>query len=299
MLYLFIASLIWAFSFGLIKTSLTDIDPNVVSFIRLALSFLIFLPLFRLKSIKKYHDKKIKRQLLLIGAIQFGIMYATYIHSFRFLKAYEVAIFTILTPIYVTLINDLINKKPLDIPALFAAFIAIFGAGYIVYSKLSDNIFIMGVILVQASNLSFAIGQIYYKKILNKHPDLESHSVFALLYAGGAGIVLLFSFLSGGWQGFAPTGDQVSALLYLGIIASGVGFFLWNLGAVKAKVSSLAVMNNAKIPLAIICSIFIFGETADWRRLLIGGGIMLVAVIICEQEKVRERWPFKKLDSES
>lgn len=298
MLYLFMASLIWAFSFGLIKTSLTDIDPNVVSFIRLLISFLIFLPLLRMKGLKKYHDKKLKRKLLFIGALQFGVMYATYIHAFHFLKAYEVALFTILTPIYVTLINDLINKKPLDVPALFSAAVAIFGAGYIVYSKLSDNIFIMGVILVQASNLCFAIGQVYYKKIMNQHPDLQNQSIFAFLYAGGAGIVLIFSFLSGGWQGFAPTSEQISSLLYLGIVASGIGFFLWNIGAVTAKVSTLAVMNNAKIPLAVLCSIFLFGETAEWRRLLVGGGIMLIAVIICEQERIRAHWPFKKFGSE-
>jgi carboxylate/amino acid/amine transporter len=296
MLYLLIASLIWAFSFGLIKTNLTSIDPNIVSFIRLAISLLIFLPLIKMNSIRSKHQShKVRRQLLLIGAIQFGLMYATYIYSFHFLKAYEVALFTILTPIYVTLLNDLINKKPLDLPALTSALIAVLGAGYIVYSKMSDNIFLIGVILVQASNVCFAIGQIYYKKLMNKYSDLQSQDVFGFLYAGGAGVALILSFISGGWNNFYPTGEQISALIYLGVIASGVGFFLWNLGAVKAKVSSLAAMNNAKIPLAVLCSIFIFQESADWKRLLIGGSIMIIAVIISEQEKIKSRWPFKKL----
>ncbi len=288
MLYLLIASLIWAFSFGLIKTSLGNLDPNVVSFIRLALSFLIFLPLLNLKKIKTHKKTdKIVSKLVFIGTVQFGVMYSAYIYSFHFLKSYEVAIFTILTPVYVTLINDFVNKKAPDFTAITAALIAVLGAGYIVYSKLSDNIFIFGVILVQASNLCFAIGQVYYKRVMNKNPKVESQNVFALLYAGGAGIVLILSFISGGWNTFAPTGKQISTLIYLGIIASGIGFFLWNLGAVKAKVATLAVMNNAKIPLAILCSILIFQENAEWRKLIIGGSIMLIAVIISEKGKLK------------
>lgn len=292
MLYLLMASLIWAFSFGLIKTSLTDLDPNTVSFIRLALSLLMFIPLLSLKKLKY---NRVVAKLFFIGAIQFGVMYTAYIYSFHFLKAYEVAIFTILTPIYVTIINDLINRKKIDIPAIFSAVIAIIGAGYIVYSKFSNNIFILGVILVQASNLCFAIGQVYYKGLMHKNPGLKSHNIFAVLYAGGATFCLLMSFISGGWNNFAPNKEQISALVYLGIIASGIGFFLWNLGAVKAKTSTLAIMNNAKIPLAVLCSVLIFNETADWKRLIIGGGIMLIAVIIAEKDNMQRRWPFRKL----
>ena len=283
MLYLLMASLIWAFSFGLIKTSLTDLDPNTVSFTRLALSLLMFIPLLSLKKLKQ---NRVIAKLFFIGTIQFGVMYTAYIYSFHFLKAYEVAIFTILTPIYVTLINDLINRKRLDMPAIFSAIIAIIGAGYIVYSKFSNNIFILGVILVQASNLCFAIGQVYYKRIMHKNPELKGHNIFAVLYAGGAIFCLLMSFISGGWHNFAPNKEQISALIYLGIIASGIGFFLWNLGAVKAKAPTLAIMNNAKIPLAVLCSVLIFNETADWKRLIIGGGIMLIAVIIAEKDNI-------------
>ena len=42
-----------------------------------------------------------------IGVVQFGLMYITYIYSYQFLESFEIAIFTIFTPIYVTLINDL------------------------------------------------------------------------------------------------------------------------------------------------------------------------------------------------
>ena len=55
--------------------------------------------------------RKLSLRLLAIGALQYGVMYITYIASFRFLKAYEVALFTIFTPIYVTLFNDLFARR--------------------------------------------------------------------------------------------------------------------------------------------------------------------------------------------
>ena len=48
MRYLVIVSLIWAFSFGLIKTYLVGLDPFVVSGIRIGIALLVFLPFLRL-----------------------------------------------------------------------------------------------------------------------------------------------------------------------------------------------------------------------------------------------------------
>jgi drug/metabolite transporter (DMT)-like permease len=280
MFYLLIASFIWAFSFGLIKGQLTNLDPNLVSFIRLLISCVIFLPVLRIKRIK---NPKLLAHVLLIGGIQFGLMYTTYIYAFQFLQAYEVALFTILTPVYVTIINDLINKR-FDYIALVSAVIAIIGAGVIVYSKLGHTEFLTGVLLVQVSNICFAVGQIYYKKVMSRHPSVQSSDIFALMYFGGLIITALFTLTTVNLDSITTISQsQLMVLLYLGVIGSGLAFYLWNVGALRSKISSLAVMNNAKIPLAVLCSIFIFGETADWLKLIIGGGLMLVSVIISEK----------------
>jgi len=70
---------------------------------------------------------------------------------------------------------------------------------------------------------------------------------------------------------------QWGVLLYLGVVASGVGFFLWNRASVSVRSAQLAVMNNAKIPMAIAVSVIAFGERANWLRLGVGTALMLVA----------------------
>jgi drug/metabolite transporter (DMT)-like permease len=129
---------------------------------------------------------------------------------------------------------------------------------------------------MQGSNLCFALGQVGYRRLPLK--DKKPRDTFALAYLGAL-LVTVASLLFG--LGQWPTTlniAQVGTLAYLGIVASGIGFFLWNVGATRTSASVLAVFNNVKIPLAIAVSLLIFGESANLVRLTIGGGLMLFAL---------------------
>ena len=284
MLYLTLASLIWAFSFGIIKNNLTGLDPSLVSFLRMLISLLVFLPLLKMHCIKTLGLRTTLR-LLFVGAIQFGLMYVCYIYSFRYLSSYEVALFTIFTPLYVVIIDTLLNKRNFERITLFAVTVSLFGAAYISYNKLSDSFYLFGILLVQASNISFALGQLYYKKVMNKNPEMNDKDVFALLYLGGTICTLILVWANNSFNGVVLNKTQILTILYLGVVASGIAFFLWNVGAVRARTSSLAIMNNAKIPLAVAASLLFFNEQTRLDKLLIGGGLMLVAIAISELKK--------------
>jgi drug/metabolite transporter (DMT)-like permease len=79
--------------------------------------------------------------------------------------------------------------------------------------------------------------------------------------------------------------EQCKSIVYLGIVASALGFFLWNKGATKVNLGTLAAFNNAVVPLAILCSLFVFGEieslgSGDLLRLILGGSLILGAVVM-------------------
>jgi drug/metabolite transporter (DMT)-like permease len=71
---------------------------------------------------------------------------------------------------------------------------------------------------------------------------------------------------------------QMGVLLYLGAVASGLGFFLFNAGARRTDIGTLAIFNNAKIPLAILASALVFHEHVDWLRLAAGGAVIALAL---------------------
>lgn len=275
MLYLGAVSLIWAFSFGLIKGHLTSIDPSLVAALRLALAWLIFLPFARLK-----HCPYITRLLLMcIGAVQYGLMYTFYTASFAYLQAYQVALFTIFTPIFVTIVNDLFSLR-FHRRFFSMSLLAVVGTAIVLYRDFNTAEFHTGFLLLQGANLCFAFGQVAYCKLMRAR-HFGDRSVFALLYLGGFAATLPMLLYSGGWHDLSIIdAQQWLALLYLGILASGVCFFCWNYGARKVNAGVLAVSNNLKIPLAIACSALFFGEQINLIQLLFGSGIILLAFVL-------------------
>jgi drug/metabolite transporter (DMT)-like permease len=279
MIYLLIVSILWAFSFGLIKGNLFSVDSNFVSFIRLLISFVVFLPFLRIKNL----NNRLIIQLLFIGAIQYGIMYISYIYAFQFLKAYEIVLFTIFTPIYVVLINDVLNSK-IHKNLYFTAILSLVGSGIVVWHEISSPSLISGFLLMQISNFSFAFGQVYYKKTIQIKSDLKDKNIFGILYFGGFLTAFAFSLFTTEYSQISLNKTEILTLLYLGIIPSGIGFFLWNYGAKLTNIGSLAIFNNLKIPLGISVSILFFEETANFWNLFIGGLLVTIALVINEYQ---------------
>lgn len=277
MLILFIVSLAWAFSFGLIKGNLDGVDSNFVSFARMLISLLVFLPLLRVKKL----NRALTLKLMLAGVMQFGIMYIAYIASFQYLKAFEVALFTIFTPLYVTLMDDAIQKKFNPLYLLTAA-LAVAGTWIIKSGGEFSADILTGFLLVQVSNLCFAFGQVYYRRLMAKHPDLKNEQVFGVLYLGAVLVTLAATLAFTPLHELTLTAKQIWTLVYLGAFASGICFFLWNLGARRVNTGALAIFNDLKVPLAVAVSLLVFGESTDLVRLLIGGSIVVASLVVNE-----------------
>ncbi len=276
---LLVTSLIWAFSFGLVKRYLTGVDAAFVAFARLALALLLFLPLWRPRRV----PAATVLRLLAIGAVQFGLMYVFYIQSFRFLAAHQVALFTVLTPLYVAAGGDLLERRfqPLH---FWTALLAAAGTAVIVYRGWGSAGLLAGFLLVQASNTCFAAGQLGYRRL----PGAGAWSgrrAFAWLYLGGAAASALAWFASAGARVPRLGAGQAAVLLYLGLLASGVGFFLWNLGSSRVSAGTLAVMNNLKVPLAVAAALLFFAERANLPRLAVGAAAIALALYMNEKKR--------------
>lgn len=280
--YLLITTLIWAFSFGLIGNVLQGLDPLMVAAIRLAIALLVFLPLLRASRISKSE----RLHLIGIGAVQFGIMYICYLSAFRFIPSHQVALFSVLTPVYVVLIHDL-RQRELNPRYLIAALLSVAGASVIKAKTGESNSIWIGFALMQVSGIAFGFGQVAYRDWKRARKTVNDHEVFGYLYAGGAITALLASFLISPAPGefLQASGQQWGVILYLGAVASGLGFFLWNKGAARCSAGALAAFNNALVPMAMAVSLIVFREiegttTTDMIRLVIGAVLITFAVYI-------------------
>ena len=225
--------------------------------------------------------------LFAIGTVQFGFMYLAYMTSFRYLKSHEVALFTVTTPLFVAALYDLFGKKfrPRN---LIAATLAVCGAGVILLKGVSSTAPLVGLVLVQASNLCFAAGQLAYRGLMNRmEKPLQDHRVFFWLHFGGFAVLTPIALpLALAEIPPAPTHAQLAILFYLGLVASGICFFLWNSGARHVSAGVLAVMNNLKIPLGVAVSLLIFRETPGLTTLLAGSLLLAVALLPVRKSSV-------------
>jgi len=278
MFYLSAVTLLWAFSFSLIGVYLAgQVDSWFSVFMRVALASVVFLPFLKFKQV----PKKLIVQLMSIGGIQLGLMYCFYYQSFLLLSVPEVLLFTVFTPIYVTLIYDLLKAR-FSPWYLVTAAIAVAGAVFIKFSGINEN-FVIGFFVVQGANLCFAIGQVAYKYVMeNQSVELPQRTVFGYFYLGALVVATIAFALLGNPAKLPTTSLQWGILIYLGVIASGLGYFVWNKGACLVNAGALAIMNNALVPAGLIVNIVIWNRDVDVARLTIGGIIILFSLWVNE-----------------
>ncbi|OCQ22683.1 hypothetical protein A7985_01610 [Pseudoalteromonas luteoviolacea] len=274
MLHLSIVTALWAFSFSLIGVYLAgQVDSWFAAMSRVLIATLIFLPFIKVRQV----PLQTALCLMLIGAIQIGAMYGFYYHSFLYLSVPEVLLFTVMTPVYIALINDLMDKR-FQAHHILVALIATLGAITIRYEQINEH-FWTGLCLVQGANLCFALGQVLYKRLI-QHSSISQHSCFGFFFIGAL-IITGAGFLLFGDSNKLPTNQlQWGILLYLGLVASGLGYFLWNKGATLVSVGALAAMNNVLVPAGILVNLVIWGKDTNLTKLAIGSVIIFLALYL-------------------
>jgi len=271
---LIFVTILWAFSFSLIGEFLAGkVDSYLAVFVRVTLASLVFLPFTKFRGV----NPKLALGIMGIGAVQIGLMYLCYYNSFLYLSVPEVALFTIFTPFYVTLIYDAFSFKfrPLY---LFSVGVAVFGALIIKYGAINEGA-IKGFLLVQGANICFGAGQSAYKALLERY-DVDQKKVFGYFHFGAFFVAVIAFVTLGNPAKFHVDLTQTLVLLWLGAVASGVGYFMWNKGACEVDSGVLAIMNNALIPAAIIVNLVFWQKDTNLTRLILGAAIMYISLLI-------------------
>lgn len=276
MALLVFVTLLWAFSFSLIGEYLAgQVDSDFAVLSRVVLAALVFLPLTRWRGV----PTRLQLGIMVTGALQFGVTYLCLYRSFSYLSVPEVLLFTIFTPLYVTLIDDAFYRR-FSPMALLAAAVATFGAGIIRYDGLSDD-FITGFLLLQLANFTFAAGQVGYKHLMYRNPiSLPAWRTFGYFFFGALVVAGPSFFIFGDASRMPTTAFQWGILTWLGLAASGLGMYLWNRGACIVDAGTLGIMNNMLVPAGLLVNLLIWNRDADLLRLGIGGAVIVFSLAL-------------------
>lgn len=267
-------TLLWAFSFSLIGVYISgQVDSTFAVLTRITLALLVFAPMMRLRGL----GWRLAGALMAVGAVELGLMYVFFYQSFVWLSVPEVLLFTVFTPVYIALLEDA-RAGRWHPRYLIVALGAVAGAAVIRYQPVSADFWI-GFAIVQGANLCFAAGQVGWRALAPRLPaGLPVHGVFGWFFAGAWPLAALLFVLTGDRSALAQTGLQWGVLAWLGLGASGLGYYAWNIGATRVDAGTLAVMNNALIPAGLAVNLIFWNREADLARLLGGAAIILVAL---------------------
>lgn len=276
MSYLLIVNLIWSFSFSLIGQYLAgQVDSDFAVLARVAVAALIFLPF----TVWRGLPARLAAGFWLAGALQFGITYLCLYRSFSVLTVPEVLLFTVLTPIYVTLIEDALERR-FNRWALFAAAVAVGGGILIRWQPLAGD-FLWGFVLLQIANATFAAGQVLCRHLLLHHPvELPLYRFFGHFFLGALVLVLPSFLIFGNPDKLPVTAIQWGVLLWMGLFATALGLFWWVKGSVRVDAGTLAVMNELHVPLGLLVNLLIWNRDADLAKIALGGSVILLSLAI-------------------
>ena len=210
MALLIITTILWAFSFSFYGEYLAGhVDSYFAVLVRVGLAALVFLPFLRTRG----NSLKTVGLYMLVGAMQLGVMYMLSFRAYLYLTVSELLLFTVLTPLYITLIYDIMSKRRLR-----------WG------------------------------------------------------YLGAFLVAVIAWFLLGNAQKMPQTTLQWGILVFLGVVASGIGYFMWNYGATQVDAGTLGIMNNMHVPAGLLVNLAIWHQQPHWPTFITGALVILASL---------------------
>ena len=274
--YLLIVTVLWAFSFSLIGQYLAaQVDSDFAVLLRVLIAAAVFLPF----TVWRGLPQRLLAGFWLAGALQFGITYLCLYRSFAVLTVPEVLLFTVLTPIYVVLLDDALQRR-LNHWALLAAAVAV-GGGIIIRFQPLQGDYLVGFLLLQLANFTFAAGQVLCRRLLQHYPVSQPlYRYFGHFFLGALLLALPSFLLFGNPERLPQTGMQWGVLVYMGLFATALGMYWWVKGSVAVSAGTLAIMNELHVPAGLLVNVLIWNRNVDLPRLALGGAVILASLYI-------------------
>lgn len=182
-------------------------------------------------------------------------------------------------PVFVMILSPYVLREQLSIKKIVCIGVAVIGmvmiVGEGVSASSSDDILGLSFGLIAAA---FYASLLLLNKFIKDMGKLE----LTIIQLGTTTLLLMpYVFLTSGFGIFEVSGSSIPFILILGIINTGIGFWLFFSGMEKLKGQSIAMLSYVDPFVAILISTMILQEQMTIIQML-GGGLLLGSTFVSE-----------------
>lgn len=279
-----VIAFVWAGSFIVVKTTIEEVDPIQLGFLRflVATPLMILILLIRKKGVKL--PRKKLPSLFILGLTGVTLLYLFQFVGIDLTNASTSAVLINTNVIFILLLSTTFLHEQLSIKKIVGIIISFLGVVLIMFSNMPmenlqlNNLFFLGCIFILLSALCWAIYSIVGKRLIT-HYDAFTVTTYAFLLGMMCYLPFVIMDIHTTVQHLSL--DNWLAVLYLGLICSVFGYLGWYYALQHIEASKAAVFLNFIPFFAILLSILI-GEVLTFFFLL--GAILIIYGVYLTQK---------------
>ncbi len=277
-----LVTLIAAFTPIAARWASADIAPVTLGFIRFALATLLLGATMLARRQRLDFGREDWPRVILLGLLCVPINQPLYILGTHLASAGHSGLIYALTPVLVLLFVRLKRSELITWRKLIGIALSFSGVAFIIITSgisFSPE-FVLGDCLLLGAVISWSMYVVASKTLVERHGALKTQTGAFLT---GTIIYLPILLIDGSrtdWGAVSTTAWM--GYLYLSVVTSFVGYFLWNWALSRADASRVSVINNLAPIVTLALGALILGESIT-PALVIGGIATLAGAIITQR----------------
>lgn len=277
MIYLLLASFLWGTSFIAGKFAYETLDPALVVLFRLIIAGVILFPI-TLRFIKENSKSDVDwKKIALLGFLTYPATFLLQFIGLQYTSASSAATMIGIEPLMVILIGQRFFKEKASLTIWLLGIIAFIGVFLLVGLSDSEEISLIGCLLVLASTIVVALWLRLSKSVLgNLNPKVYT----ALSLQLGTLIGLPFMLLLVKDWNINFSYSSIIALLYLGIGCSLFANWAWNKGLSETETNKSGIFLALEPVFGVLFSIILLNDSlsiTSW----VGVALVILSAAVC------------------
>ena len=253
------------------------LDSSVIAFFRAVVGTIFLLLILSLGKKHISFDTLCKYGItLLLSGCALGFNWILLFEAYKFTSVAQATLCYYMAPILVILASPLLLREKLTAKKLMCVLFAFCGMVFVSgFSKWGNQIVnLTGILLGLGAALLYAFVMLM-NKCQQEIPTFE-RTIFQL--AISAIVLLPYNLLTGGFQGAALNGGQLILLLAVGVIHTGLAYYLYFSAMAHLPGQTIAIVSYLDPVIAVLVSVVLLLESVFWIEIL--GAILIIGAAI-------------------